>query len=69
VITSEQGQLLINKVMTFTSLASHLCVEILGEIYVIVNVLWSVVQSLCRCVQIEGLGFQSNVKNVFVKAA
>ena len=55
--------------MTFTSLASHLCVEILGEIYVIVNVLWSVVQSLCRCVQIEGLGFQSNVKNVFVKAA
>jgi len=30
------------------------------------NVLWSVVQSLCGCVQIERLGF---VKNAFVKAA
>jgi len=46
-----------------------LCVEILGEIYVIINMLWSVVQSLCRCVQIERLGFSFNVKNVFVKAA
>ena len=33
------------------------CVEILGEIYVIMNVLWSVVKSLCRCAQIERLGF------------
>jgi len=45
-----------------------LCVEILGEIYVIMDVLWSVVQSLCSCVQIERLGFWFNVK-VFVKAA
>jgi len=34
-------------------MASPLCVEILEEIYVIMNVLWSVVQSLCSCVQIE----------------
>ena len=34
-----------------------LCIEILGEIYVIINVLWSVVQSICSCVQIERLGF------------
>jgi len=53
----------------FTSLASPLCVEIFGEIYVIMNVLWSVVQSLCGCVQKERLGLQFNVKNIFVKAA
>jgi len=33
------------------------------------NMLWSVVQSLCSCVQIERLGFSINVENVFVKAA
>ena len=37
-------------------MAMPLCVEILGEIYVIMNVLWSVVQSLYSCVQIERLG-------------
>jgi len=38
-------------------MALPLCVEILGEIYVTMNVLWSVVQSLCSCVQKERLGF------------
>ena len=38
-------------------MALPLSVEILGKIYVIMNVLWSVVQSLCSCVQIERLGF------------
>jgi len=38
-------------------MASHLCVEILGEIYVIMNVLWSVVQLLRGCVQVERPGF------------
>jgi len=56
VVTSEQGQFLIIYSLDLrhlTSLASPLCVEILGEIYVTLNVLWSVVQSLCSCIQIE----------------
>jgi len=38
-------------------MALPLCVEILGGIYVTMNVLWSVVQLLCSCVQIKKLGF------------
>jgi len=38
-------------------MASPMCVEVPGEIYVITNVLWTVVQSLCSCVQIDRLGF------------
>jgi len=48
-------------------MASPLCVEILGEIHVLINVLWSIVQSLCSCVEIEKLGFWFNVKKFLVK--